>query len=212
LSEAETLNVGVLNLQGDVSEHVEALHKAMEKLNLQGDVLLVKKPTQLDSVHGLIIPGGESTVIGRIADKTGLIGRIREVASAGMTILGTCAGMVLLSKEVYDLKVGQVNQPLLKLMDVRVIRNAFGRQRESFEAHLSIPKIGEEPFPAVFIRAPVVERALSPKIEVLARYEGKIVAVQQGNLLATSFHPELVDDLRLYDYFLDLVLRRSQPK
>lgn len=198
------IRVGVLAFQGAVSEHIEALTKTFKELNLKGEAVLVKKPQQLEQVHGLIIPGGESTTIGRLSAKE-LSSCIVERALSGMPILGTCAGLIMLAKEVYDAKVGRVDQPILGLMDMKVIRNFFGRQRESFEAHLTIPILGREPFPGVFIRAPVVESVWG-EAEPLTTYNGKIVAVQQGRLLATAFHPELTEDLRLHKYFVKLIL------
>ena len=196
--------VGVLGLQGAVSEHVDALNRALSELGLKGRVLTVKNPEQLERVRGLIIPGGESTTIGRLSAR-GLASKIREKASQGMPILGTCAGMILLAKEVYDARIGRVNQPTLGLMDMEVVRNFFGRQRESFEVPLTLPILGRELFPGVFIRAPIVEKVWG-EAEPLATYNGKIVAVQQGRLLATSFHPELTEDLRLHKYFIKLIL------
>jgi len=198
------VKVGVLNFQGAVSEHVEALSKTLKELNLKGQVLTVKTPEQLEEVKGLVVPGGESTTIGKLSAKE-LAPRIVERATGGMPILGTCAGLILMAKEVYDAKVGSVEQPLLRLMDMRAIRNFFGRQGESFEAPLTVPLLGREPFPGVFIRAPVVEKVWG-EAEAFATYNGKVVAVQQGRLLATAFHPELTEDLRLHKYFIKLVL------
>lgn len=202
------MKIGVLALQGAVQEHVVATRRALQELELSGEVLKVKTPAVLESVDALIIPGGESTVIGRLSQRNGLLDKIRELALEGnLAIMGTCAGMVLLAKEVDERRVGQVSQPLLRLMDIYVTRNAFGRQRESFETYLTIPAIGPEPFRAVFIRAPAVRKLLSDSVEVLARFQGLPVAVRQGRLLALSFHPELVEDTRIHKYFLVKIVR-----
>lgn len=198
------IKIGVLGFQGAVSEHVETLNKTIRELSLKGQVFSVKTPEQLEEVRGLVIPGGESTTIGRLSAK-GLAAKIVERAAKGMPILGTCAGLILMAKEVYDAKLGSVDQPILRLMDMRAVRNFFGRQGESFEAPLTIPLLGRESFPGVFIRAPVVEKVWG-EAEPLATYNGKIVAVQQGRLLAAAFHPELTEDLRLHKYFVKLIL------
>jgi 5'-phosphate synthase pdxT subunit len=163
------VKLGVLGLQGAVSEHLESLNKVFKELNVQGEAVIVKKQNQLDGLKGLIIPGGESTVIGRLANLTGLINKIREIALAGFPLFGTCAGMIFLAKEVYDAKIGKTEQPVLNLMDIRVIRNIFGRQRESFEADIEIPFLGQKPYRAVFIRAPGVDKLLRSQVEVLAK-------------------------------------------
>ncbi|MCX8176301.1 MAG: pyridoxal 5'-phosphate synthase glutaminase subunit PdxT [Candidatus Bathyarchaeota archaeon] len=198
--------IGVLGIQGAVSEHVEIMEKVFKKYGIDGSVFIVKKVDEVVNLDGLIIPGGESTTIGRIAEKTGLVSKIVEKAKNGTPVFGTCAGLILLAKEVYDAKIGSVSQPTFGLMDIRVVRNAFGRQKESFEADLNVPVLGEKLFHAVFIRAPIVEKVWG-NVEVLAKYEEKIVAVQDRNLLATAFHPELADDLRFHKYFLDLTLK-----
>lgn len=200
----EEIKVGVLGLQGAVSEHIEALEKALDELGLEGQAITVKTLGQLEEVNGLVIPGGESTTIGRLAVK-GLAPKIIERATGGMPIFGTCAGLVLMAKEVYDAKLGRSNQPTLGLMNVRVIRNFFGRQKESFEVPLMISVLGNEPFPGVFIRAPIVKEFWG-NVEPLCMYKGNVVAVKQEKLLATSFHPELTSDLRFHKYFLKLIL------
>jgi 5'-phosphate synthase pdxT subunit len=163
----------------------------------------VRLPQHLEGVDGLIIPGGESTTIGALAERYGLMDPLRRMAEAGKPIWGTCAGMIFLAKDV-----GRP-QPTLGLMDIQVQRNAFGRQIDSFEVDLEVPalaRLGDpRPFHAVFIRAPLIE-AVGPGAEVLARLEnGSIVAAQQGHLLATAFHPELTEDVRFHQYFLEWV-------
>jgi len=199
----KNLKIGVLGIQGAVSEHVEAINNTIKENGLEGCGVVVKTKNQLEEVQALIIPGGESTTIGRVSKERNLFEKIVQKAKEGLPIFGTCAGLVLLAKEVFDAKVGVLEQPIFGLMDVKVIRNAFGRQRESFEVELEVPILGEKPFPAVFIRAPIVEKAWG-KTKVLAKYEEKIVAVQEDNLLATAFHPELTNDRRFHQYFLKM--------
>ncbi len=187
------MKVGVLALQGAFIEHKNVL----ARLGVQP--VEVRLPEHLEGLDSLIIPGGESTTIGLLAQKWGLLEPLRTFAHSGRPIWGTCAGMILLAKEVVD---GVPGQPILGLMDIAVRRNAFGRQVDSFEADLEIPVLGDPPFHAVFIRAPVIER-VGTGVEILASLEdGMAVAVRQGNLLATAFHPELTADVRFHRYFL----------
>lgn len=187
------MRVGVLALQGDFREHKTTL----ESMGI--DTFLVLKPADIARCDALIIPGGESTTIGRLLTVFGLLDPLLERARAGMPVFGTCAGMVLLAREIEGSA-----QPRLGLIDVVVRRNAFGRQVESFEADLSIPVIGSDPFRGVFIRAPYITQ-IDPGVEVLGRLEDKIVLVRQGKILAASFHPELTKDYRLHRYFLNQV-------
>ena len=190
------MRIGVLALQGAFIEHKNVL----ARLGVQP--VEVRLPEHLEGLAGLIIPGGESTTIGLLAQKWGLLEPLREFARSGRPLWGTCAGMILLAKEVVD---GVPGQPILGLMDITVRRNAFGRQVDSFEADLAVPVLGDPPFPAVFIRAPVIER-VGAGVDVLASLDdGTAVAVQQGNLMATAFHPELTADVRFHRYFLKLV-------
>jgi len=187
--------VGVLALQGAFAEHVATLRK------LGAQTIEVRLPEHLEGLGGLVIPGGESTTIGKLAVTYGLIEPIRRLAERGVPIWGTCAGMILLARDI-----GGLDQPLLGLMDIAVRRNAFGRQVDSFIADLDMPALGPgmAPFPGVFIRAPLIERA-GPEVEVLARLpDGRAVAARQGSLLATAFHPELTQDTRLHRYFLSM--------
>jgi len=181
--------VGVLALQGAFIEHIQTLrHLGLEAVE-------VRLPEQLNGLDALIIPGGESTTIGKLAATYGLLEPLRQFA-ADKPVWGTCAGMIMLARDI-----GR-DQPILGVMDIAVNRNAFGRQVDSFEADLSIAAIGPEPFHAVFIRAPIVSR-VEDGVEVLARLDGgPIVAVRQGKALATAFHPELTPDDRLHRYFL----------
>ena len=191
------MKVGVLSLQGTFIEHVNAIRK------LGVDALEVRKPENLHGISGVIIPGGESTVITRLMHYYRLVEPLKRLAENSVPFLGTCAGMICLSKDAGS----PVELETLELLDIRVNRNAFGRQVASFETELNIPVLGEKPFPGLFIRGPVVEHT-GDGVEVIARIDdGRIVAVQQGNILATAFHPELMEDLRLHQYFLQLVLK-----
>jgi len=194
------MKIGVIGLQGAVSEHIEATRRAMERLGIRGEVIWAGEPADLEDVDGVIIPGGESTTIGKLMQRTGTFELVKQLAESGVPILGTCAGLIVLAKRG-DEQVMRTGQPLLGLMDIAVIRNAFGRQRESFEAGLEIPLLGEKPFRCVFIRAPAV-REVWGDAEVIAEFQGKIVGVRQRNMLAVAFHPELTPDTRLHEYFL----------
>lgn len=159
----------------------------------------MRKPEELKDLDGLIIPGGESTTIGKLMVEWGLLEEIKAKAAKGLVLYGTCAGMILLSKEI----IGS-DQPRLGLLDATVQRNAFGRQRESFEADMDVPELGPKPLRAVFIRAPYIEK-VGPNVKVLAVVNGKIVIARQGNILVTAFHPELTDDTRIHQYFLNMI-------
>lgn len=188
------MKIGVLALQGAFAEHIAVLR------DLKVDSMPVRLPHQLVELDGLIIPGGESTAITRLMLSYEMMNEIADRASSGFPMLGTCAGMILLAREVSDTS----EQPP-GLMAIRVRRNAFGRQRESFESELSIPVLGEKPFPGVFIRAPLIEQANSD-VEIIARLaDGTMVAARQGKLLACAFHPELTNDMRFHRYFLSII-------
>ena len=188
--------IGVLAYQGDVREHLAALEAA------GAEPVEVRQVEELDTVDGLVVPGGESTVIGKLAARYGLLEPLRERAAAGLPVLGTCAGMIFLAREVEG-----PPQDLLGVLDVRVRRNAFGRQVASFEAEVDVKGVDGGPVAGAFIRAPWVADA-GPEVEVLAEVEGKVVAVRQGSLLATAFHPELSGEVRLHRWLVDLVLGR----
>ncbi|MEJ5230140.1 MAG: pyridoxal 5'-phosphate synthase glutaminase subunit PdxT [Pseudothermotoga sp.] len=185
--------IGVLGLQGDFREHLWALQK------LQVEAIVVKTVEDLKKVKGLIIPGGESTTIGRLARMTGIADELKKRVSEGMPVYGTCAGMILLAKKIANYPT----QYSFNLMDITVERNAYGRQVESFEAALEIPAIGGT-FKAIFIRAPKIVEC-GKNVQILATYDGSPVLVQQNNLLAGSFHPELGEDLRIHQYFIRMV-------
>jgi pyridoxal 5'-phosphate synthase pdxT subunit len=190
---AQTARVGVLGLQGDFSEHLTTLRG----IGVEG--VDVRRPEQLDDVDALIIPGGESTTIGKLAHHYGIIPKLRERARQGMPVWGTCAGAIFLAKDV----PGHPH-PLAELMDITVERNAFGRQIDSFEADLVVDDLPGGPFHAVFIRAPKISR-VGPGVTALARLaDGTVVAARDGTVLATSFHPELTHDDRFHRLFLSL--------
>jgi 5'-phosphate synthase pdxT subunit len=194
--------IGVLALQGDVREHLAAIRE-------QGaEAVTVRRPEELSAVDGLVLPGGESTTMVKLAARFGLLDPLRAAIRDGLPAYGSCAGMILLADRLLD---APPDQETLGGLDVTVRRNAFGRQADSFESDLAIAGIGEAPLHAVFIRAPWVEEA-GPQVEVLGRVvggpaDGKIVAVRQGNVVATSFHPELTGDRRVHALFVDIVRR-----
>lgn len=186
--------VGVLALQGDVREHLDALESA------GATGVPVRREAELAGVDGIVIPGGESTTIGTLLATFGLLDPLRKAIADGLPAYGSCAGMILLADRVLD---GRPDQPLVGGLDVAVRRNAFGRQVESFETDLDVAGL-DAPVHAVFIRAPWVEEA-GPEVEVLARAAGRIVAVRQGRVLATAFHPELTGDARVHRLFCELI-------
>ncbi len=185
--------IGVLALQGDVVEHVAALERA------GAEAIAVKNPADLARVDALVVPGGESTTVLKLLERVDLDRPIVQRVREGMPLWGTCMGMIVAARRVAGL-----DQPTLGLIDITVRRNAFGRQNESAEIDLRIEALGSQPFPAVFIRAPWIERC-GPKVELLAERDGRGVMVREGNVLATSFHPELCGDQRVHRYFLGMV-------
>ncbi|MEM3012948.1 MAG: pyridoxal 5'-phosphate synthase glutaminase subunit PdxT, partial [Candidatus Hadarchaeales archaeon] len=196
------LKIAVIGLQGAVSEHIVMVRQALQNMGIEGSAVWADQPEELSGVHGVIIPGGESTTIGKLMQRTGTFEVVRRLGESGVPIMGTCAGLILLAKKG-DEQVVRTGQPLLGLMDMEVVRNAFGRQRESFETDVRVEGLKGGPFRGVFIRAPAVERVWG-EARVVAEVEGRIVGVRQGKLLALSFHPELTDDTRLHEHFLEL--------
>ena len=188
--------VGVLAVQGAFVEHERALR------DVGADTAQVRTPEQLDGLDGLVIPGGESTTFGLVAERSGLLTALREAVRSGLPVFGTCAGMIMLAEAT---TTGP--QPLVGGMDIVVRRNAFGRQVASFEADIPVAGLGEAAVPAVFIRAPWIEDA-GDGVEVLATYLGRAVAARQGDLLVMAFHPELTDDRRVHRLFVDMVRAR----
>ena len=193
------MKIGVLALQGDFREHRISLEK------LGADVSEVRHPEQLEGLRGLIIPGGESTTIGKLMVAYGLLGAIRDFGQT-KAIWGTCAGAILLSKDVGK------RQPLLEMMNITIQRNAFGRQIDSFEIDLPVPFLTprEPDYHLTFIRGPIITEAYGGAQPLLSLPDGRVIAAQQGKLLATSFHPELTDDLRFHRYFLEMALSESE--
>ncbi len=195
------LTVGVLALQGDFREHIQALEAAGVR------AVPVRRPYELAGLDALVIPGGESTTIRRLLQAYELAEPLRQRASAGFPVYGTCAGCILLAREVDGAPA-----PVLGLMDIGVTRNAYGRQVDSFEADVPVPGLGSEPFHAVFIRAPRID-TVGDGVEVVARLEdGTVVAARQGNLLVTTFHPELTGDPRFHAYFVEQLVRQAGPR
>jgi 5'-phosphate synthase pdxT subunit len=193
------LKIGVIAIQGNVQEHVEATERALAG---RGTVVKIKHAGIVPTCDGIIIPGGESTTLCRLSWSEGIAQEIIDLANAGKPVMGTCAGLIMLASKGDD-EVAKTKQRLLGLMDTEVDRNAFGRQVNSFEAPLAIEGF-DRPFNAVFIRAPAIVGA-GKGVKVLAKIDGRIVAAQQRNLLALAFHPELTDDLRLHRYFLEMI-------
>ena len=189
-------HIGVLALQGDFAAHIQML----ATLGVEGTA--IRLPKQLEEINGIIIPGGESTTIGKLMVSYNLQDVLQKKIQEGLPVWGTCAGLILLAKETDNALAGQ---PLLASMDICIRRNAFGSQRESFETDLSVPVLGEAPFHAFFIRGPAIE-SVGPQVKVLATLDdGTIVAVREGTLLGTAFHPEVSGDSRFHQYFLRIV-------
>ena len=198
------LLIGVLGLQGDIEENIKATTNALKEMNLKGKVLSVRYPEEIMKIDGLIIPGGESTVMGLlIAIKNGLLDEIMKILQEGLPVMGTCAGMIVLAKKSYDKIVGNKRQLLLGVLDIEVERNSFGRQYDSFESKLNISGIGND-YKGIFIRAPTVI-SVGPQVQILSKFDEKIVAVKQENIIGTSFHPELSGDYRMHRLFIQLV-------
>jgi 5'-phosphate synthase pdxT subunit len=199
-----SLNFGVLSIQGDVLENIISVKAAIDALGIDGTVTSVKTPDELSKVDGLVIPGGESTTIGQLSKFNGSLKILKEKIEQGMPVLGICAGMIMLSKTVQDKVVGKIDQPLLNILDIKLERNSFGRQRESFESDISLNSIGIPTFNGVFIRAPSISDVGSD-VEVLSTFNEKIIAVKKNNVIGVAFHPELTSDISLHKYFVNLV-------
>jgi len=193
------MRVAVVGVQGDVEEHIFATRKAMENLGISGEVIATRKAGIVSKSDAVIIPGGESTTISKLIFIDGIADEIIQLAECDRPIMGTCAGLIILSK-FGDEQVEKTGTRLLRLLNIKVRRNAFGRQRESFQTKLQIKNIGE--VDAVFIRAPIIEE-VGNDVEILAKFEEKIVAVQQGKILGLAFHPELTTT-KVHEYFLSL--------
>jgi len=198
------LDIGILALQGDVAENFMSTMMAMNELGIDGSVSQVKTPDQISAVDGLIVPGGESTMMGQLSMVNGAMNALKELIDGGTPVFGICAGMILLSKNSKDRVMGSTEQPLLDMLDVEIERNSFGRQKDSFQAEISLDPIGISSFQGVFIRAPAILTSGS-NVEVLSKFNEKIIAVKQGNILATSFHPELTQDVSLHKHFVEMI-------
>ena len=199
-----SFTLGILSIQGDVQENLISTKAAISELGLDGKVIDVKTPDEISKLDGLIIPGGESTTIGELSLVNGSLKILKEKIDNGMPVLGICAGMIMLAKTANDKVVGKTDQPLLDILDIKLERNSFGRQRKSFETNISLDSINIPKFNGVFIRAPSVSD-VSSDVEVLSKFNDKIVAVKKGNVIGTSFHPELTEDISLHKYFVNLV-------
>jgi pyridoxal 5'-phosphate synthase pdxT subunit len=194
------VKIGVLALQGAFAEHVNVLR------SIGVDAVEVRLPDQVADLDGLILPGGESTTMRRLVDRWGLRQPILDLAGRGVPLFGTCAGMIILAKDIAD-----GDEPVLPLLDVTVQRNAFGRQLESFEAELAVPLLGDQPVHGVFIRAPVIER-VGPDVDVMAKLDdGRIVAVRERNVIATAFHPELAGETRFHRLLATMAAEHADP-
>jgi len=200
------ITIGVLGVQGDIEENIAATKDTLKHMRVKGSVESVRYSEEIEKVDSLIIPGGESGVISLlVAIQGGAFQTVKRLVSNGMPVMGTCAGMIILSKHAYDRVVGETKQQLMGNLDIVVERNAFGRQNDSFEADLQIPFLGKDDFKCVFIRSPIV-REVGKEVEVIATFNNKIVAVKQKNIFGTSFHPELSGDDRLHRQFIKTVL------
>ena len=203
-----SITVGVLSIQGDVQENLLSTKTALDELDIDGKVVSVKTPDEISQLDGLIIPGGESTTIGHLSLANDSLKVLKEKINGGMPVLGICAGMIMLSKTANDKVVGKIDQPLLNILDIKLERNSFGRQRESFETDVSMDSIDISKFNGVFIRAPSVSDVGSD-IEILAKHNEKIVAIKKGNVIGTAFHPELTNDTSLHKYFVNLIATKN---
>lgn len=199
-----SLNVGVLSIQGDIQENILSAKTALDELGIDGKVTDVKTPEEISQLDGLIIPGGESTTIGQLSLVNGSLKTVKDKIQNGMPVLGICAGMIMLSNTANDRIIGKTDQPLLDILDIKLERNSFGRQKQSFESEISMDSINIPKFNGVFIRAPSVSDVGSD-VEVLCKFNDRIVAVKKGNVIGTAFHPELTEDTSLHKYFLSLI-------
>lgn len=201
-----SIKIGILGIQGDIEENSSAVKESLQELGAEGQIIHLRNITDLEDLHGLVIPGGESTVIGILLslDKIKLKLLVKKI-NEGLPVLGTCAGLILLANKVYDKTVGETKQQTLQILDVTVERNAFGRQRDSFEVGLEIPILGKEYFNGVFIRGPAITN-VGNNVQILTKFRNHVVAVKQNNVIATSFHPELAGDNRFHKIFLNMCL------
>jgi pyridoxal 5'-phosphate synthase pdxT subunit len=199
------VTIGVLGLQGDIEENVAATSQALQELHVNGTVDILRHPEELEKIDGLILPGGESTVQSTLAAIQRSLPAIKKRISEGMPVLGSCAGMIMLSKRAYDRIIGDTKQKLIGNLDIVIERNAFGRQNDSFEADLTVAMLGKEAFRGVFIRAPAVSE-VGKDVEVIGKLNNRIVAVKQKNIIGTAFHPELSGDSRMHKHLINMIL------
>ena len=199
-----SLTVGVLSIQGDIQENLVSTKAAIDELGIDGKVIAVRTPDEISQLDGLIIPGGESTTIGQLSLVNGSLKILKEKIQSGMPVLGICAGMIMLSNTANDRVVGKTDQPLLDIFDIKLERNSFGRQKQSFESDISLDSIDIPKFNGVFIRAPSVSDVGSD-VEILSKFNDRIVAIKKGNVIGISFHPELTEDTSVHKYFINLV-------
>ena len=194
------MRIGVIGVQGAVSEHISSTRKALENLGIRGEVVWVRRRRDLEGVSGLILPGGESTTISKLMERNGIFDEVRRLGLEGVPIMGTCAGLILLAKTVLGAIPGQ---RFLKLLDAEVARNAYGRQVDSFEAPIRLT-FSDRPFQGIFIRAPRILR-LYGKARPIAYRGEEVVGAEEGNLIGLAFHPELADDTRVHEYFIEKI-------
>jgi len=192
------MRIGVIGVQGAVAEHIEALRRALANMSIHGDVAWIRRLDQLKNVSALVIPGGESTTISKLMCKNGLFDEVKRLGGEGLPIMGTCAGLIILAKKVVGAASGQ---RFLELLDVEVRRNAYGRQVDSFEAPITL-SFSPDPFPGIFIRAPRILKVYG-RARPIAFYRDEVVGVEQDNLLGLAFHPELSNDTRVHEYFIE---------
>jgi pyridoxal 5'-phosphate synthase pdxT subunit len=204
-SKKKSITIGVLGFQGDIEENVAATKQALLDMQIDGSVELVRYPEDVEKVDGLIMPGGESTVQSTLAAIQRSLPVIKKRISDGMPVMGTCAGMIMLSRRAFDRVVGDTKQKLIGNLDIVIERNAFGRQGDSFEADLSIAMLGKEAFKGVFIRAPAVSE-VGKDVEVIAKLNNRVVAVKQKNIIGTAFHPELSSDSRMHKHLVKMAV------
>jgi len=200
------MRIGVIAIQGNVQEHVNAMEEALEQAGIKAEVVKIKHSGTVPECDAIILPGGESTTLGRLMEREGIASEIKEAVRSGVPIMGTCAGLVLLAKHG-DEQVRKTKQSLLGLMDIHVTRNAFGTQKDSFECPVDF-KGFDSPYNAVFIRGPCIKEC-GDDVEILSKHNGLIVAARQDNMLALAYHPELTDDFRIHNYFLKMLGNRN---
>jgi 5'-phosphate synthase pdxT subunit len=204
-SKKSAATIGVLGFQGDIEENIAVTEQVLRELEVEASVKQVRFPEEIGKVDGLVLPGGESTVQSALAAIQRSLPVIKKRISDGMPVLGTCAGMIMLSTRAYDRIIGDTKQKLIGNLDIVIERNAFGRQNESFETDLAIGMLGNEPFKGVFIRAPGVSE-VGKDVDVIAKFNNKVVAVKQRNIIGTAFHPELSGDNRMHRHFVQMSL------